>query len=179
MKKLYFLSPNKQSATSTIAELKEQGIKPKNISILAHESVGLDTSIDSEELGEHNISDFGDIGMSDLIPSLQKGAAVGGGLGLVGGLAGLAFPPAGLIIGGGAVLGTTALGAGLGAWASSMIGVSAPHHDIEEYVAEIENGSILILVDIEGDELESVKTAISKHHPEVEVKESGVFSAVS
>ena len=179
MKKLYFLSPNKQSATSTITELRDQGVSSKNISILAHESVGLDTSLDSAELGEHNISDFGDIGMSDFLPSLQKGAALGGGLGLIGGLAGMVFPPAGFIIGGGAVLGGTALGAGLGAWISSMIGVSAPHQDIEEYVTAIEGGSILLLVDIEGDDIEGVKSAISKYHPEVEIKESGVLPPVS
>jgi len=175
VKKLYFLSPNKQSATSTIADLRAQGVLPQSISILAHESVGLDTSLDSAELGEHNISDFGDLGMSDLVPSLQKGAALGGGLGLIGGLAGLVFPPAGFIIGGGAVLGGTALGAGLGAWISSMIGVSAPHHDIEEYVTAVESGSILLLVDVDDDTIEEIKTTIGKYHPEVEIKENGAL----
>jgi len=160
-----------------MTDLREQGVSSRDISILAHESVGLDTSLELSELNDTNIADFGSLGMSDLVPALQKGAALGGGLGLVGGLAAMAFPPAGLIIGGGAVLAGTAVGAGLGAWTSSLIGISAPHHDIQEYVEAVENGSILLLVDVDDERVDDFKAIISKHHPEVEIKESGIFSA--
>lgn len=179
MTKLYFLSPDKQSATKTISDLRDQGVASRNISVLAHESVGLDTSLEVTELDETGQSGFGRDGLGDLVPALQKGAALGGGLGLVGGLAAMAFPPAGLIIGGGAVLATTAFGAGFGAWTSSLIGISAPHHDIEEYVTAVENGSILLLVDVDADNVEAVKTTISRHHPEVDIKENGAFAPVS
>jgi len=175
MTKLYFLSPDKQSATSTISELKAQGVTPKDISILAHEKTGFDTSLDLAELSKHNVSDFGKLGMSDLIPALEKGAAVGGGLGLIGGLAAMTFPITGLIIGGGAVLASTAVGAGLGAWTSSLIGISAPHHEIEEYIAAVENGDILLLVDVADGNAEEIKTIISKYHPEIEIKESSIL----
>lgn len=179
MTKLYFLSPDKESATKTISDLHDQGITSRNISVLAHESVGLDTSLELTELDDTASNRFGRDGLGDLVPALQKGAALGGGLGLVGGLAAMAFPPAGLIIGGGAVLATTAFGAGFGAWTSSLVGISAPHHDIEEYVTAVENGSILLLVDVDAENVEAVKATISKHHPEVEIKESGAFTSVS
>ena len=42
---------------------------------------------------------------SDFVPALKRGAAAGGGVGLLAGLAAVTFPPAGIALGGGALLG--------------------------------------------------------------------------
>lgn len=172
MKKLYFLSPDITSARNIIAELRAQGIPSQHISILAHQDTQFDTRLDITELTEENLSDFGELGKSDMLPALEKGAAMGGTIGLIGGLAAMLFPPAGLIVGGGAVLTFTAVGAGIGAWTSAMIGVSAPHHEIEEYVGAIEQGNILLLVDVENEQLEQAQQSIAAHHPEAIIKQA-------
>jgi hypothetical protein len=64
--------------------------------------------------------------ISDLVPALQRGTAAGGAAGLLAGVAAVTFPPAGLTLGGGALLGLTAFGAGFGAWMSSMVGIGLP-----------------------------------------------------
>lgn len=60
----------------------------------------MDMPLDVAEMNEQNMSDFGSLGMSGFVPALEKGAALGGVLGLLGGLAALAFPPTGFILGG-------------------------------------------------------------------------------
>lgn len=173
MRKLYFLAPDALSARNIIIELRDQGVYSQHISILANQDTQFDSKLEVTELNSENLSNFDELGKSDLLPALEKGAAMGGSLGLIGGLAALAFPPAGLVIGGGAVLASTTLGAGLGAWISSMIGISAPHHDIEEYVSAIESGSVLLLVDVDEEKLESIKGIIASHHPEADIKQAG------
>lgn len=172
MKKLYFLTPDVTSASNIIGELRAQGVPSQHISILAHENTQFDTKLKVTELSEENLSDFGELGKNDMLPALEKGAAMGGSIGLIGGLASMLFPPAGLIVGGGAVLAFTAVGAGIGAWTSAMIGVSAPHHEIEEYVKAIEQGNILLLVDVEDEQLEQARESIAAHHPEAVVKQA-------
>lgn len=175
MQKLYFLVPDAQSARNIITELRADGVRAQHISILAHKDTEFETSLEVSELDDKTLSDFGETGKSDLLPALEKGAAMGGSIGLLGGLAALAFPPAGFIVGGGAVLVSTAVGAGLGAWISSMIGIAAPHQDIEHYIQAIENGSILLLVDVDEEQYESAKVLIARHHPEAEIKEASVL----
>lgn len=75
----------------------------------------------------------------------------------------------GLVLGGGAVLGMGVLGAGFGAWASSLIGISVPERGIQRYQTAIDNGNLLLLIDVPRWQAESVCAVIRSHHPEVEI----------
>ena len=78
--------------------------------------------------------------------------------------------PGGLILGGGALLATALAGAGIGAWASSLIGVSVENRRIQEYESAIENGEILMMVDVPKNQVETIEELVRMHHPEAECK---------
>ena len=158
MKRLYFLLPDITMAKSVVDGLLVADIHENHIHILAKEGVPLG------DLPEASL-----LQKSDLIHSLEQGAAVGGAMGVVAGLLAVTFPPAGIVLGGGAVLGITLAGAGLGAWLSSMIGVDVENTQLKEFESAIEAGQILMLVDVEYDRADDISKLVLILHPEVEI----------
>lgn len=72
-------------------------------------------------------------------------------------------------LGGGALLGLTAFGAGFGAWMSSRVGVGLPNSRIEQYPQAIE-ASGLLRVDVHRDRVEKVEALVMRHHAEAELE---------
>lgn len=159
MERLHFLIPNKDIAGVIVSELRSNGVSEDKIHVVAHDGIELD------QLPEGNLSH-----KSDLIPALERGAVTGGVAGLLAGLAVIAFPPAGIIIGTGAALAGTIAGAGFGAWVSGMIGIRLPNTELKEYEQRIRAGELLMLVDVEDDRSQAVAGIIRQHHPEVDIK---------
>ncbi len=156
MHRLYFLSPNLQSAKQVVDALLLARIPQQNVHVVANHNVAL------ENLPEASVLEN-----SDLIPALQKGAAVGGATGLLAGLVAVAFPPAGLVLASGAVLmATTLAGAGVGAWASSLIGISTPSSRLKEFEDAVARGELLLLVDVPAEREQEIKSLIARTHPE-------------
>lgn len=106
---------------------------------------------------------------SDFIPAMERGLAVGGITGILAGIAAVTFPPAGLILGGGAILGTSLAGAGIGAWISGMIGMDVPNSQIEKFEGAIEKGEVLMMVDIPKERVDEIEALVQQHHPEADV----------
>jgi len=106
---------------------------------------------------------------SDFIPAMERGLAVGGITGLLAGIAAVTFPPAGLILGGGAILGTSLAGAGIGAWLSGMIGMDVPNTQIEKFEQAIAKGELLMMVDIPKSRVEEIEALIQQHHPDADM----------
>lgn len=161
MKRLYFLVPDAGSARSIVDELRDAGLGERHIHIVAR---------DHEALEAAELPEAGLLEESDFIPALERGLAVGGATGLIAGIAAVTFPPAGLVLGGGAILATSLLGAGLGAWVSSMIGVSAPNTQLEEFQQAVDTGQFLMLVDVPASRAEEITALIESRHPEAEVR---------
>lgn len=159
MERLYFLIPNKQTAHKIVSELRGNGVTEDEIHVVAHEKIELDN------LPEGNLTHN-----SDLLPAVERGAVTGAAAGLLAGLAVIAFPPAGIIIGTGAVLATTVAGAGFGAWVSGMIGVRLPNTELKEYEDRIRAGELLMLVDVEENRAEEIANVIRRHHADVDIK---------
>ena len=61
---------------------------------------------------------------SDFVPAVHRGLALGGAVGVLAGLVGLALTPGAVVIAGGILLGSSLAGAGVGAWLSGMVGLS-------------------------------------------------------
>lgn len=162
MKRLYFLSPSLESTTAIVEELQTLGIQDRNIHVVGKNHTGL---------AKNHIHEASVLQTSDVIPALERGAAIGVTSGLLAGLVAVSFPPAGLILGGGAVLGLSLFGAGFGAWVSSMIGVSVPNKTVEQYQQAIDKGQFLLITDIAKEDGRRITKLILKHHPEASIDE--------
>lgn len=159
MRRIYFLIPSTESARQIVTDLLVAHIPERHIHIVAREGTSL------EDLPKANLAQS-----SDLVPALERGLAAGGVSGALAGLLAVSFPPAGLALGGGALLGMTAFGAGFGAWVSAMIGASVPNSHIRKYEEAIRAGQLLLMVDVPRGRVEDVEELIRKHHPEAELK---------
>lgn len=161
MKRIYFLAPTIESTAAIVDELKEHGITDTQIHVVGK---------DHHKLQEAHIHEANLLQTTDLVKSLEKGAIAGGTVGILAGLAAVTFPPAGVVLGGGAILGLGLFGTGFGAWVSSMIGISIPDRVVEKYEKAIEAGELLMMVDVPKQDEEKFKKLIKSHHPEAEIE---------
>lgn len=159
MKRLYFLLPEISMAKSIVDGLLLARIEEQHIHIIAKEGIPLD------DLPEASL-----LQKSDLIPALERGAALGGVTGVIAGMLAVSFPPAGVVLGGGALLGITLAGAGIGAWLSSMIGVDLENTQLKAFEEAIHQGKILMLVDIDKDRAGDITKLVQIIHPEVSIE---------
>ncbi|MEX1034097.1 MAG: hypothetical protein WDZ30_12100 [Cellvibrionaceae bacterium] len=161
---LCFLAPDIDKAKMIIADLREAGYPDEKLNVVANHSVPL------EDVPEADLRHG-----SDLVNAAKRGAATGGSVGALAGLLFVAFPPAGLALGGGAIIGGAVAGAGFGVWASTLVGVSIPNTKIEEYQEAIDQGQVLIIVDtINHQEAERVQDIVRRHHPEAVIRTSEI-----
>jgi hypothetical protein len=107
---------------------------------------------------------------SDFIPALQRGMAVGGVTGTLAGLIGVAVAPGAAVIAGGVVLASALGGASLGAWVSSMVGISIGNSRVKQFEQAIEAGQLLMMIDVPRSRVEEITALVREHHPEVEVE---------
>jgi hypothetical protein len=161
MRRLYFLIPDVGSAKTIVDELLLARIEERHMHIAA---------ADHHALTEANLPEAGLLQESDFIPAVERGMAIGGATGVLAGIAAVAIPGVGLALGGGAILGIGLAGAGVGAWLSSMIGISAPSTRLKEFEAAIEKGSLLMMVDVPKARVDEITTLVKKHHPEAEIE---------
>lgn len=161
MRRLYFLVPTVESATQIVDELLLARIEERHIHIAAK---------DHHMLEEANLPEANLLQESDFIPALERGLTVGGATGLVAGIVAVTFPPAGLVLGGGAILAASLAGAGVGAWVSSMIGADAPNTQLKEFENAIQQGQLLMMLDVPTARVDEIIELVKKHHPEAEVE---------
>ncbi|WP_339317233.1 general stress protein [Paenibacillus sp. FSL R10-2734] len=143
-------------ASRAIEELKRQGCKTEDISIIAR-----------------NIAETHSIETAEQTPGgLATGAATGGLLGgvtgLLMGIGALAIPGIGPIIAAGplaATLAGAAIGAGSGGLVGGLIGLGIPEEEAKRYDNYLGEGHILVMVDVEGEQKErEVKRIFVQHY---------------
>ena len=100
MKRLCLLVPDAAHARKVVEALKAEEIPEKHIYVLAQHGVELE---DLPDAGPES---------DDFLPAYERGLAFGGTAGLLAGLFAMAFPPAGVVVGGGGVLLISLFGAG-------------------------------------------------------------------
>lgn len=103
MRRLYFLMPDITSTHSLVKDLLLSHVEERYIHVIAKEDTPM------EDLPEASIFQ-----KNDFVPAIEKGLTLGAATGVICGLIAMSFPPAGLVIGGGAVFALGATGAGLG-----------------------------------------------------------------
>lgn len=158
MRRLYFLVPHVEGARKIVQELLLNHVPEDHIHLVAKRGVEL------EDLPAATTAQ-----KTDLIPALERGAAIGGATGALAGLVAVTVPPAGLVLGGGAVLGAALAGAGFGAWAASLMGISTPNSQLKRFEKAIESGQVLMMVDVARDRIPEIEELIKSHHPEADI----------
>ena len=166
MSKLYFLLPDEDAATNVVADLKAGGFREHDIGIVAR-----------DRAASLPVADASDT--SDFKPAIAQGVVLGGGTGLLAGLA-LAVVPGGFVVGGAALAGMALAGSAFGAWVSGMVGVSVPNREIMEFKSAIERGAILMMVEAAEEDHQRAKEIVIGRHPQVVFggQSEGLLSAV-
>lgn len=157
MRRLCFLVPNVDSAHGVVGDLRGAGIADANIYVVAKEGTPLG-----------DLPEAGEIAKSDFYPQLERGLAMGGTIGVIGGL--VAMRVLGAVIGGGAVLLLGLIGAGVSGLLSAIAGASFPSSRLVRFEDEIEAGRLLIMVDAAHDQVPLVERVVKTRHPEAEIE---------
>lgn len=157
MKRLCFLSPDVAHTRQVVEDLRENGIPDKRIYVVAKDDIDLEDLPDSGP--ESN----------DFLPAYERGVAIGGVGGLLAGLFALTLPASGLVIGGGTVLLFGLYGAGLGGLLSGLAGASYPSSRLEHFEVQINEGKLLVMADVPGDQVDHYEALIKAIDPETEV----------
>jgi hypothetical protein len=154
-RRLYFLLPDVESARRTADDLLLARVEDRHMHFLARRGTDL------AELHE-----AGYLMKTDAL----HGAGVGLGLGALGGAAlgvmMLFYPIEGTQPHPLAFFVAVLLGAALGAWVASMVGAAVPNSKLKQFQREIEDGRVLLMVDVPYDAVEDIRGTVTARHPE-------------
>lgn len=159
-RRLYFVLPDVKSARAIHDELLLSKIEERHIHVLAR------TDIDLADLPEASL-----VQRSDLVHGAQLGAIVGAFAGvLLGSLAVMmGYIVAGLEVW--SVGSITVGGALIGLFASTMVAVNIPNTRLKAFYRQIEDGNLLMMVDVPVEQVESISAMVKQHHPEAQVRD--------
>jgi len=156
-RRILYLIPDLASARRMMDDLLLARVEERHIHCLARRGTPME--------GLHEASM---LQKSDLVHGAQMGLILGAALGCVLGLA-VAYT---MIGGEGAriitVLGLAFLGALFGTWVSSMVGSAVPNSRLAQFQAAIDEGRILLMVDVPEWRVEEIRERLRAIHPEAE-----------
>lgn len=159
-RRLYWLLPDLASARRAMDGLLLARIAEPHIHFVAREGA------DMTGLHEANV-----LQTSDVVRAAEIGLVLGGAVGAVLGLAAaVSFPIVGDSPQWGMAGVLSVLGAGFGAWASSMIGISAPSHRLRRFREAIDAGQILLMVDVPRSRIKEIEARLQAQHPEARLE---------
>lgn len=144
-----FSTPDLPTARAAVSAARAAGIEDEAISLVARSEVEMD------EIPEQRL----DV-TKDTVPASLRGAAAGGAVGVVAGLAAAAFPPVGITVAGAGLI--ALVGAATGAWSSALFGAGVPNSVRRTFEDEIEAGRILVVVDAPGGRAGEVQRALEQ-----------------
>ncbi|GIX22979.1 MULTISPECIES: hypothetical protein [Caldimonas] len=159
-RRIYWLLPDLASARRTMDDLLLARIAEPHIHFVARDD------IDMSGLHAANV-----LQTSDVLRAAQLGLVIGGVVGTVAGVVVAIFFP---IVGDSPQWGVAAvlavLGGLFGAWAASMIGISTPSHRLERFRPAIEQGQILLMVDVPRSRVAEIEARLQALHPEAHLE---------
>ncbi|HXV11336.1 MAG TPA: DUF1269 domain-containing protein [Burkholderiales bacterium] len=159
MKRLYFLVPDVESAKHVVDHLLLARIEERHMHVLAKRGTPLESLPEASFMQK-----------SDFVAATQRGFALGGAVGTLAGLVAVSLPPAGPVIAGGIILGSALAGAGVGAWVSGMVGMNVGNTRLKRFERAIEEGQLLMMVDVPRDRVDEISATIRKLDPEAHVE---------
>jgi hypothetical protein len=156
-RRLYFIMPDLASARKAMDDLLLARIEERHIHFLARRGTPMDGLHEANHLQK-----------SDLVHGAQIGLALGALLGFVLGavlVMTLVTDDRWQIV---TVLGSGLLGALFGTWVASMVGSSVPNSRLRQFTQAIEEGRLLLMVDVPEHRIDEVRGLVNARHPEAE-----------
>lgn len=154
-RRLYFMLPNVASAERTADDLLLARIEDRRMHFVARSGT---------HLGK--LHEAGYSIRNDLLRGAEVGLISGGVLGLVIGIVLYAIQPVGIVLQPVVILAMGVLFAVLGAWFSSMVGVALPNSQLSQFEDEIEQGKVLLIIDVPRGRVDEIRSLIGRTHPE-------------
>jgi hypothetical protein len=157
-RRLYFVLPDVDTAQQVERDLLLAKIEDRHMHFLGKRGTDL-KDLPEASLGQK----------TDLFHGMRVGLVAGGATGTCVGFILYQFPSLiGVSLDVGIVAILALVGAIFGAWVSSMIGSSTPNVRLREYEKTMEEGHILLMLDVPKERVDEVREIIRSHHPEVE-----------
>lgn len=159
-RRIYWLLPDLESARRTMDDLLLARIDARRIHFVAREG--------SSMAGLHAATV---LQTSDVVRSAEMGLIVGAGVGaLLGVLVAVFYPIVGDDPQWGLAAGLAIAGALFGVWTATMIGVSTPSKRLARFAPQIEQGQILLMVDVFNWDVEEIEARLRALHPEAHLE---------
>lgn len=159
-RRIYWLLPDLESARRTMDDLLLARIESRHIHFVAKE--------DADMSGLHAATVWQ---TSDVVRAAEMGLLIGAGVGaLLGGLVAVHYPIVGDEPQWGIAAGLALAGGVFGTWTSTMIGVSTPSRRLERFRQQIEEGQILLMVDVPMWNVKEIEDRLRALHPEAHLE---------
>jgi len=158
-RRLYFLLPNVENARQAVNELLLARIDIGHIHVMARSGTSM------SDLPEADI-----LQKSDLVYGFERGLLIGGFTGIIAGIIASLSTSTGLSTGG-LILACAAAGAIIGAWSSGMIGSDVVNSRVKPFEDAMDNGHILLMVDVPKDDVKTITAMVTSAHPEISEKQ--------
>ena len=155
-RRLYFIMPDLASARQAMGALLLARIEERHIHFLGKRGTPMDG------LHEANV-----LQKSDFVHGAQVGMAIGAVLGLILGTV-IVLAGAGDRWQIATVLGSGIVGALFGTWVASMVGSSVPNSRLRQFQRAIDEGKLLVMVDVPKHRVDEVRALFNAEHPEAE-----------
>ena len=153
--RMYVTLPDLASAKTLADDLLLARVEDRHMHFLARRGT---------DLGDLHEASYLD--KTDAVHGAFTGMVVGGIVGVVVGLVLVYNPPGGLSLELIAVLIAAMVGAGLGMWVASMIGLQFPNSRLKAFQDGIAEGKILLMLDVPAGRYQEIRDIIARTHPE-------------
>ena len=155
--RMYVTLPDVSSARCLANDLLLARVEDRNMHFLARRGT---------DLGELHEASY--LQKTDTVHGAFVGFVIGGLMGIVVGLVLLNFPPQGASLQLVAVLVAAIIGAILGTWVASMVGLQVPNSRLKGFDREIQDGKVLLMLDVPSGRYEELRGVIARTHPEAD-----------
>lgn len=158
-KRIYWLLPDLASARRTMDDLLLARVREHRMHFVARDGTDM--------TGLHAANA---LQTSDVVRAAQLGLVIGAAVGATAGvIAALAVPIPGISPHWATVV-LAILGAAVGTWAATMIGISTPSNRLQRFESAIEQGQILLIVDVPSGRVEEIEERLHALHPEAHLE---------
>ncbi|WP_415885497.1 hypothetical protein ACMXYO_12855 [Neptuniibacter sp. QD37_6] len=162
MRRLVFLAPTVSQVNSVVADFLAVGIEDESIHFIAE---------DESLIEKISARAATDIETTERENDLDWGMVAGGSFGLAAGLvATTVLGPVGSVVSGGTVVVSSILGIGLGGWLGKLVGEDTPVHLLAKYKHALQQGGVLVMVDIPAERMTETHKLIRQHCPKALVE---------